>query len=200
MTAREPEELVGVDCSYWFYVLLALAIAPPLVPNSALLAGAGALAAAGGLSLPLLVLIPLASAVLGDLVVFSMGRRSRSRALEWLSRNARRRWMLEWVSGRIHRYGIPAVIAVRFVPTGRGVGGLTAGVVGFPLRGYLIGAAIAESLFVSYTVGLGYLGGQLAEGFGPAPLLVGPAVSLLVASVALGVQRWSDRRPDRAAR
>ncbi|MEU2182107.1 DedA family protein [Streptomyces thermolilacinus] len=189
-----------MDCSYWFYVLLALAIAPPLVPNSALLAGAGALAAAGGLSLPLLVLIPLASAVLGDLVVFSVGRRSRGRALEWLSRNARRRWMLEWVSGRIHQYGIPAVIAVRFVPTGRGVGGLTAGVVGFPLRGYLIGAGIAEALFVSYTVGLGYLGGQLVAGFGPAPLLVGPAVSLLVASVALGVQRWSGRRPDRAAR
>ncbi|MER7830393.1 VTT domain-containing protein [Streptomyces sp. NPDC052644] len=189
-----------MDCSYWFYVLLVLATAPPMVPNSALLAGAGAVAAAGGLSLPLLLLVPLTSAVLGDLVVFSLGRRSRGRALAWLSRDARRRSMLEWVSHRIHRYGIPAVIAVRFVPTGRGVGGLTAGVVGFPLRSYLIGAGIAETLFVSYTVGLGYLGGRLVTGCGPAPLLVGPAVSLLVAAVALGVQRRSGRRLGRAER
>ncbi|MFV2119186.1 DedA family protein [Streptomyces sp. Act-28] len=189
-----------MDCSYWFYVLLVLATAPPMVPNSALLAGAGALAATGGLNLPLLVLIPLTSAVLGDLVVFTVGRRSRGRALRWLSRDARRRSMLERVSHLMHRYGIPAVIAVRFVPTGRGVGGLAAGAVGYPARSYLIGAGIAEALFVSYTVGLGYLGGRLVTGCGPAPLLIGPAVSLVVAGVVLGVQRWSGRRAERAAR
>ncbi|MFJ8691318.1 DedA family protein [Streptomyces roseolilacinus] len=189
-----------MDCSYWFYTLLVLATVPPMVPNSALLAGAGALAASGGLSLPLLVLVTLTSAVLGDLVVFTVGRRARGRALGWLSRDARRRSTLEWVSDRIHRYGIPAVIAVRFVPTGRGVGGLTAGMVGYPMRRYLIGAGIAEALFVSYTVGLGYLGGRFVTGGGPASLLIGPAVSLLVAAIALGVQRRPGRRPERAAR
>ncbi|WP_314178229.1 VTT domain-containing protein [Streptomyces winkii] len=165
-----------------------------MIPNSALLAGAGALAAAGSLSLPLLVLILLISTVTGDLGVFLTGRCFSSRSLAWLRRNARRRSMLQWTVERLKRYGVPSVIAVRFVPTGRGLGGLTAGVVDYPMRSYLLGAVIAEAVFVSSTLGLGYLGGQLASG-GLAPLFIGPGVSLLVAGVTLTVQRVCRRRP-----
>ncbi|MGW0120411.1 DedA family protein [Streptomyces sp. NPDC003327] len=189
-----------MDGAYWIYALLFLVTAPPMVPNSAALAGAGALAATGDLNLPLLIAVPLVGAVLGDLAVFWAGRRSSGRALGWLSRDARRRSTLEWVAHRLHLYGVPAVIGLRFVPTGRGIGALTAGLVGFPLRGYLLGAGIAEALFVSYTVGLGYLGGRFLTDGGPAALLVGPAVSLLVAGIALAVQRTACRRPTSAPR
>ncbi|MER6503412.1 VTT domain-containing protein [Streptomyces sp. NPDC001455] len=186
-----------MDWAYWFYALVVVVTAPPMVPNSAVLAGAGALAAAGSLNLPLLVLLPLTSAILGDLAVFWLGRRASGRAHDWLSRNARRRSMLEWVSDRSRRYGVPSVIAMRFVPTGRGVGGLTAGVVGYPVRRYLLGAGIAEALFVSYTVGLGYLGGRFVTDGGPTALLIGPAVSFLLAGVTVAVQRWGGRHSKR---
>ncbi len=177
-----------MESVHWMYALLVLVTAPPMVPNSALLAGAGALAAAGSLSLPLLVLTLLISTVAGDLGMFWVGRRAGGRALAWLERSARRRSMLEWTAGRLQRYGVPSVIAVRFVPSGRGMGGLTAGIVGYPVRSYLLGAAIAETIFVSYTIGLGYLGGQFVSD-GPALLFIGPAVSLLVAGVVLTL-RW----------
>lgn len=173
---------------HWIYALLVLVTMPPVVPNSALVAGAGALAAEGGLSLPLLVGVLLTSTVAGDVVTFCAGRRSGGRVHAWFRRSPRRRPMLEWAAGRFSRYGVPSVIAMRFVPGGRGVSGLTAGAVGYPLRSYLLGAAVAEAVFVSCTVGLGYLGGQLAVD-GNARWLVGPLVSLVVAGAAYGTQR-----------
>ena len=177
-----------MESAHWIYVLLVLATMPPMVPNSALVAGAGAMAATGGLNLPLLVVVLLASTVVGDLGVFWAGRKSSGRTVAWLRRRPRRRAMLERTAAGLERYGVPSVIAVRFVPGGRGVGGLTAGVVGYPLRSYLLGAAIAEAVFVSYTVGLGYLGGRYALD-GVARWLVGPLVSLLVAGAVSGVRK-----------
>lgn len=178
---------------YWFYVLLIVVTAPPMVPNSALLAGAGALAAGGSLNLPLLVCVPLTSAVLGDLAVYRLGRRSSARVLAWTDRRSRRRSMLTWVAERMRRYGVASVIAVRFVPTGRGMGGLTAGVVGYPARKYLLGAGIAEAIFVSCTIGLGYVGGRLVTE-GLAPLFIGPTVSVMIAATTLCLQRLAVRR------
>lgn len=183
-----------MESTQWIYAVLVLATMPPMVPNLALLAGAGALAAAGSLSLPLLVLVLIVSTVTGDLGTFVAGRCSSRRSLAWLEGNARRRAMLQWTTGRLKRYGVPSVIGVRFVPSGRGLGGLTAGIIGYPLRSYLLGAAIAEAVFISYTLGLGYLGGQFTTG-GPFTLLIGPGVSLLVAGVALAMLRASRRRP-----
>lgn len=182
--------------AHWMYALLILVTMPPMVPNSALLTGAGALAATGGLSLAPLAIILLTSAILGDLGVFWMGRRSRGRALAWLSRDAKRRSTLDWASRRIHRYGVPSVIAMRFVPTGRGAGGLAAGIMDYPIGKYLIGAGIAEAAFLSYTISLGYLGGQALPDDIP-PFLIGPAVSLLVAGSVMVVQQVPRRRPNR---
>ncbi|MGW1894600.1 DedA family protein [Streptomyces sp. NPDC002004] len=181
--------------THGLYALLVLVTLPPMVPNSALLAAAGALAAAGRLSVPVLVVTLLVSTVLGDMAVFWLGRRSRDRAIGWLSRDGLRRRTLERTVGSLRRHGIASLIAVRFVPAGRGVGGLTAGVVDLPLRHYLLAAVIAESLFVSCTTGLGYLGGSFTSD-GLAPLLIGPAVSLLAAVVATAAQ-WVRRRSHR---
>ncbi|QPP07256.1 DedA family protein [Streptomyces bathyalis] len=188
-----------MDSTHWIYALLVLATLPPMVPNSALVAGAGAMAAAGGLSLPFLVLVLLASTVVGDLGVFWAGRRSSGRVVAWLSRRPGRRSMLERTAAGLERHGVPSVIAVRFVPGGRGVGGLTAGVVGYPVRSYLLGAVIAEAVFVSYTVGLGYLGGRFAMD-GVARWFIGPLVSLLVAGAVSAVRRIARGRREEAER
>jgi membrane protein DedA with SNARE-associated domain len=178
------------------YALLVLVTAPPMIPNSALLAGAGALAASGCLSLPLLVITLLASTITGDMALFWAGRRTTGRARAWLERSARRRSMLARTASGFRRWGVASVVAVRFVPTGRGVVGLTAGVVRFPGRSFLLGAAIAEAVFVTVTVGLGYVSGRLPLG-GSAPFVIGPAVSTLTAAGALVFRRISHRRVNR---
>ncbi|WP_051790804.1 DedA family protein [Streptomyces sp. NRRL S-1022] len=185
-----------MDGTHWMYVLLVLVTMPPMIPNSALVAGAGALAAAGSLNLPLLIVILLASTVLGDMSMFWTGCLARGRALRWMSRRQKRRSMLDWAAERFRRYGVPSVIAMRFVPSGRGLGGVTAGIVDFPLRSYLLGALAAEAVFVSCTLGLGYLGGRLVDNT-VMVVCMGPAVSVLTASTVMGVRwawtRWNPR-------
>ncbi|MGP3924878.1 DedA family protein [Streptomyces sp. 8N616] len=188
-----------MDGALWMYAVLALATALPLLPNSAILAGAGALAAVGRLQLSLVLLVPLAGAIAGDLAVYWAGTRARGRVLGWVVRNPRRRAAMGWAASRVGRHGVPAVIAMRFVPSGRFVGGLTTGIVGFGRRRYLLGAGVAELIFVSYTVGLGYTGGLVAASSGSA-LIIGPGVSLLVAGVAAAAQGMSCRRAARVRR
>jgi membrane protein DedA with SNARE-associated domain len=181
-----------MDGALWMYALLALGTAPPLVPNSAMIATAGALAADGDLSLAVVLLVVAGSALAGDAAVYGLGRLGSARALRWLSRTTRRRAALEWTAGRIRAHGVLFVIAVRFLPSGRIIGGLTAAIVRYPARRYLLGAGIAEVIWASYSVGFGYWGGSALNNAWSA-LAIGPGVSLLVAATAQLLSRGSRR-------
>ncbi|UCM88280.1 VTT domain-containing protein [Streptomyces marincola] len=183
-----------MDGTLWMYVALALTTAPPLVPNAALVASAGALAQAGELSLPLVLFVVATAATAGDAAVYGLGRLGGGRARSWLARDARRRAALAWAGDRMRVHGLPFVIAVRFVPSGRLLGGLTAALVGYPARRYLLGAAIAQCLWAGYSVALGYWGGGALGGVWAA-MAVGWAVSLLAAALAHLVARRLSRSP-----
>ncbi|MFG2225298.1 DedA family protein [Streptomyces sp. NPDC048644] len=178
------------------YGLLALTTLPPLVPNSALLVTAGVLASHGDLHLPLVLLIVAGSAALGDVLMYLVARRFGGPARAWMLRRARRRALLEWTSRRIERYGIPFVIAVRFLPSGRIIGAVASGVLHFPLRKYALGTGISEVVWATYSVGLGYLG-SAAAGNRLHAAGIGIGVSCTVAALATAVE-WTARR--RAAR
>ncbi|WP_059013292.1 DedA family protein [Streptomyces specialis] len=183
-----------MDGALWMYVLLALTTAPPLVPNAALIASAGALAEAGELSLGLVLLVVAVSALAGDAAVYGIGRLAGGRVVRWLTRTSRREAVLAWTSGRFRTHGVPFVVGVRFLPSGRLVGGLTAAVVRFGSGRYLLGAGLAEIVWASYSVALGYWGGSALGGTWSA-LLVGLGVSLLVAGVAQLASRAGRAEP-----
>ncbi|WP_275464605.1 DedA family protein [Streptomyces noursei] len=111
-------------------------------------------------------------------------------------RRPSRRAALAWTSRRIRRHGVPFMIAVRFLPSGRIAGALASGVLHYPLRKYLIGAGLAESLWATYSVGLGYLGSAAANPFYAAAIGIG--VSVLVAAAGTAVQWVVHRRALRA--
>ncbi|WP_079252128.1 VTT domain-containing protein [Streptomyces sp. MP131-18] len=173
----------GMDGTLWMYGMLALTTFPPLVPNAALIASAGALAEAGDLSLILVLLVVAGSALAGDAAVYGLGRIGSRRAHAWLDRTPRRKAALAWTADRIHAHGLPFVIGVRFVPSGRLVGGLTAALVRYGAPRYLLGAGIAEAVWASYSVALGYWGGS-ALGSTWSAMLIGWGVSLVVAGIA----------------
>ncbi|MFF2808571.1 DedA family protein [Streptomyces sp. NPDC058000] len=181
-----------MDGTLALYGLLALTTLPPLVPNSALLVSTGVLASEGRVALPLVLAIVAGSAFVGDLLMYLAARRFGGPVRAWMLRRPRRRAALEWTSRRIRRYGVPFVIAVRFLPSGRIVGPLASGILRYPLRKYLIGAGLAESLWAAYSIGLGYLGSAAAGN----PLYaagIGIGVSVLVAATGTAVQ-WGTRR------
>ncbi|MFF3545596.1 DedA family protein [Streptomyces platensis] len=174
------------------YGLLVLTTLPPLVPNSALLVSVGVLASRGELLLPLILLIVAGSALLGDLLMYLAARRFGGPVRAWMRRKPRRRALLDWTSGRIQRYGLPFVIAVRFLPSGRIAGALASGVLRYPLRKYALGAGIAEATWATYSVGLGYLG-SATTGRPLYAAAIGFGVSCAVAAVGAAIQ-WAVRR------
>lgn len=184
----------------WAYALLAATTAPPLVPNAVLLVTGGVMAAEGRLDLALVLLVVAGSAVLGDLLIHRTGRALSGRVLARMQRRPRRAALLRWAALRIQRHGVPFVIGVRFLPSGRVIGGLAAGVVRYPARRYAVGAGVAEAVWASYSVGAGYISGRAASNSFYA-LTLGLGISLLVAgigTVAQWISRARDRRQPRA--
>ncbi|NUS13054.1 MAG: DedA family protein [Streptomyces sp.] len=179
----------------WAYALLAATTAPPLVPNSVLLVTGGVMAAEGHLNLALVLLVVAASAVLGDLVMHRTGRALSGRVLESMHRRPRREALLRWAALRIQRHGVPFVIGVRFLPSGRVIGGLAAGIMRYPVRRYAVGAGVAESVWASYSVGAGYVSGEAASNSFYA-LCLGLGISLLVAAAGTAAQ-WLSRVRER---
>ncbi|MGW5115116.1 DedA family protein [Streptomyces noursei] len=186
-----------MDGTLALYGLLALTTLPPLVPNSALLVSTGVLASEGRVALPLVLVVVAGSALLGDVLMYLAARRFGRPVRAWMLRRPSRRAALAWTSRRIRRHGVPFMIAVRFLPSGRIAGALAAGVLHYPLRKYLIGAGFAESLWATYSVGLGYLG-SAAAGNPLYAAAIGIGVSVLVAAAGTAVQGVVHRRALRA--
>lgn len=174
------------------YGLLVLTTLPPLVPNSALLVTAGVLAAHGDLFLPLVLVAVAGSATLGDALMYLLARRFGGPARAWMRRRARRRVLLEWTSRRIERYGLPFVLGARFLPGGRIAGAVACGVLRHPLRRYLPGTALAETVWAAYSIGLGYLG-SAAMGNRLYAAALGFGISCAVAALGAAVP-WLARR------
>jgi membrane protein DedA with SNARE-associated domain len=193
-TSGLAEHLRGGNV-FWAYALLAATTAPPLVPNAVLLVTGGVLAAEGRLDFALVLLVVAGSAVLGDLLIHRLGRAMSGRVMRTMRRRPRRAALLRWAALRIHRHGVPFVIGVRFLPSGRVIGGLAAGVTRYSARRYATGAAIAEAVWASYSVGAGYVSGRAASNSFYAVCL-GLGISLLVAGVGT-VAQWVSRTRDR---
>ena len=186
----------------WAYVLLAATTAPPLVPNAVLLVTGGVMAAEGRLDLALVLLVVAGSAFVGDLLVHRAGTALSGQVLARMRRRPRRAALLRWAAARIQRHGVPFIIGVRFLPSGRVIGGMAAGVVRYPARKYAIGAGVAEAVWATYSVGAGYISGRAASNSFYA-LTLGVGISLAVAgtgTVAQWISSARERRRGEAAR
>ncbi|WP_328913614.1 MULTISPECIES: DedA family protein [unclassified Streptomyces] len=179
----------------WAYAVLAATTAPPLVPNAVLLVTGGVMAAEGRLDLALVLLVVAGSAVLGDMLIHRLGRALSGRVLARMRRRPRQAALLKWAALRIQRHGVPFVIGIRFLPSGRVIGGLAAGVVRYPARRYAAGAGVAEVVWASYSVGAGYVSGRAASNSFYA-LTLGLGISLVVAGIGT-VAQWISRSRDR---
>ncbi|RKN12874.1 DedA family protein [Streptomyces radicis] len=181
------------------YLVLFTATATPFAPNAALVMGAGALAAHGHLSLLLVGLSVLAGTLVGDLVVYAVGRRlrrggpgppvpahpgdGRVRArLAWLRR------MTERAAAGLHRRGGAILVPLRFVPGGRATGSAAAGLSGYPISRYAAAAMVAELAWTGIYVGAGYGGGSAVAG--PVPALAAAGIALATALLL----RWHRAR------
>ena len=178
--------------SAWTYVLVfgmaTLDVLAPILPSESLVVAAAALSASGRLNVGVVALAAAAGALLGDNLAFLCGRLLDTRMRRWLEATPRRRERLAWVEQQLDRRGGVIIVGSRFVPGGRTVTMLGAGLLEMPWRRFVAFDLAAAIIWAFYGTAIGYFGGTAFE---DEPVVgVGLALALaLVAGVAIEAGR-----------
>jgi membrane protein DedA with SNARE-associated domain len=153
----------------------------PIVPTGAVVGAAAAVATSSGqLSLPLVIVLSVLGAYLGDVVTFGIPRLGSEAAFRWISRRqpAER---LEKAREQFARRGWQLVVIGRLVPAGRIPVLLAAAALAYPWRRLVPAAALGCLLWaIAYAV-LGVVSGGIFDD----PVIATVLATVLVLVVAV---------------
>ena len=168
----------------------------PIVPTGAVVGAAAAVATSSGqLSLPLVIVLSVLGAYLGDVVTFGIPRLGSEAAFRWISRRqpAER---LEKAREQFARRGWQLVVIGRLVPAGRIPVLLAAAALSYPWRRLLPAALGACLLWACAYAVLGIVSGGVFD----SPLiatLLATVLVLLVTVLANLIARWRRKTKER---
>lgn len=171
----------------WVYLILFLIVfcetglvVTPFLPGDSLLFVAGAIAAAGGMNIHLLVVLLIIAAILGDAVNYSVGHYLGPRVLK--DRNSR--WLnpkhLERAHAFYEHHGGKTIIIARFVPIVRTYAPFVAGAASMPYPRFALYNITGAIVWV---VSLGYAG----YFFGNIPLIKDNLTVVIIAIIILSI-------------
>ena len=185
------------NASGWAYAaifLLALLDAiVPVVPSETSVITAGVVAASGQLSLPLVVAAATVGAAAGDNLAYLIGRRFGGPVTRRFFSSEKSRQRLAWAQRQLDQRGGQLILVGRFIPGGRTVVTLTAGLVHYPWRRFAALDAVAAFVWALYAALLGYFGGRAFEHAAWKGLLLALGTGFAVAGLVEAV-RWVLRR------
>ena len=189
--------------SPWVYLLIVVAAAldslVPIVPSETLLITAATFAATGQPHPAGLVLAAASGALLGDLAAHLVGRFAATGVGRW------RRWsrvakLLDSAHSAFSHRGGTVLIAGRFVPGGRSLATIGSGLLGFPVRAFLLWDGIGSLAWALYSTGIGLIGGTLFEDRPLLGVAVGIGIALAITGSAELVRRLLSLRQRRRTR
>jgi membrane-associated protein len=155
------------SASGWAYAivfLLALLDAfVPVVPSETAVITAGVVAAGGGLSLPLIVVVGACGAFAGDNISYLIGREFGSGVVDRFFGSGKGRSRIDWAKRQLDERGVQLILVGRFIPGGRTAVTLTAGLTRFSWRRFLPADAAASFVWAVYASLIGYFGGRAFE-------------------------------------
>jgi membrane-associated protein len=185
------------DASGWAYgivFLLALLDAVvPVVPSETAVITAGVVAGAGDLSLAMIVPAAAAGAFVGDNSAYWIVRRFGTRVVDRFFSGERSRWRIEWAERQLTERGGELIVIARFIPGGRTAVTLSAGLLEFPWRRFILFDAAAAVGWALYASLLGYFGGHAFENAAWKGLLLALGIAFAVAA-GVEVTRWALKR------
>jgi len=183
------DHLQALVASYgaWIYLILFLIVfcetglvVTPFLPGDSLLFVAGAVAAAGGMNIHLLVVLLIIAAILGDAVNYGIGHYIGPRVLK----NRDSRWLnprhLERAHEFYERHGGKTIIIARFVPIIRTYAPFVAGAASMPYPRFALYNVTGAVLWV---VSLGYAG----YFFGNIPVIKDNLTLVIITIIILSI-------------
>lgn len=141
--------------------------------------------------LVLLVVVAALGAFAGDCLGHAIGRRAGPSVIRRLQRGPRGEQRYEWARKRVDRHAPMLIVAARYLPGGRVASGLATGSMRYPWRRFLILDAIGSSVWATYSVLLGFIGGASFAGEPIKGLLLAFALALAVVfGIEIGRRYW----------
>jgi membrane protein YqaA with SNARE-associated domain len=128
----------------------------PIVPSETAVITAGVVAAAGDLSLAMIVAAAAAGAFLDDKTAYWIGRRFGTRVVDRFFSSEKSRRRIAWAEGQLTGRGGELIAIARFIPGGRTAVTLSAGMLQFPWRRFIFFDAAAAVGLALYASLLGY--------------------------------------------
>jgi len=186
--------------AYGIVFLLALLDAFfPVVPSETAVITAGVVAAAGELSLTVVVVAAALGALAGDNISYFIGRRFGDGIVARFFSGEKARRRIDWATEKLQERGTQLILVGRFIPGGRTAVTLSAGMLHFAWRRFLGADVMAALLGALYGSLLGFFGGRAFEHAPWKGLLLALALGLALGGVVEG-GRWARRRLRRPAR
>lgn len=185
------------DASGWAYAIIFLVslldAVVPVVPSETVVITAGVVAAAGDLSLAIVLPAAAAGAFLGDNTAYLIGRRYGVRINERFFTSEKAHQRIEWAQKQLSERGGELIAIGRFIPGGRTAVTLSAGTLRFPWRRFVVFDAASAIGWATYASLLGYLGGSAFEKSTWKALVLALGIAFTVAG-GIEVARWIVKR------
>jgi membrane protein DedA with SNARE-associated domain len=188
------------DSPVTYLVIMLLAAADPIlpvIPAEAAVTAAAVLAGQGQLTLVWVMLAAGLGAFLGDNIVYWIGRLAGRPVIERVLRG--RADQLAAAESQFERRGGILIIVGRFVPGGRTLSSVSAGALHFSWPRFLAWDALAATIWAVQATLPGYIGGVVVQDRPWLAMVVGFALSLLLAGSIAVAQHWWQRRHPTAA-
>ena len=189
----------------WVYALLFLVIfvetgvvVMPFLPGDSLLFVVGAMCGVGLMSYPLVVLLLIVAAIMGDQLNYSIGRYFGPKVFQWEQSRFFNKHAFDQAHDFYERYGGITLVAARFMPFVRTFAPFVAGVAAMTRSKFTLYNASGALLWVISLASLGYF-------FGNIPLVKAHLekviwAMIIVPGLLVFYGAWKVRRTEAAAR
>ena len=176
--------------------LVAFDVVIPVLPSESIVTAAAVLAGQGQLSIVGVMIAAGLGAFVGDNVAYWIGRAAGRPLIERVLRSKTDK--LEDVERQFQRRGGTFIIVGRFIPGGRTVVAVGAGVLHFNWLKFVAYDIIAALVWALLAAVPGYIGGVVIQDKAWLALIIGFSLSILVAGGMLLFQRWREGKRDQS--
>ena len=163
----------------------------PFLPSEATVVIVGVLIAPNLALLPVLILVAATGAWAGDCLAYTIGRYFGPKVIARITRSEKGQRRHDCAQTVLRLHGTILIIAGRYIAGIRAVTMLTAGVLRYPTRRFLITDAVGASAWATYAALIGSLGGAAFKDNPIMGMLLASGIGLVLAAL---IRRIAARR------